>query len=100
MSEYKYEGGVPQGRPFSLLGLRGEGNRSFSSLRKNNMQDEDNQDVTPEESTPDAMPASEPAPQTDVAAAHAADDSLLVQNLTLVAFAVLAMSHIAPNLFG
>ena len=65
------------------------------------MQDEDNQEVTPEESTPEAMPAPEPTSQTDVAAAQAADDSLLVQNLTLLAFAVLAISHITGGqLFG
>ena len=68
------------------------------------MQDEETQVPADDQTTADPGEGQAPepaAPEGGVAAAQAADDSLLVQNLTLLAFGILAISHITGGqLFG
>ncbi len=61
------------------------------------MQDEDTQAPAPEAEVPEESSSDSSG---GVSAAEAADDTFLVQSLTVVAFAVMAMSFISPNLFG
>ena len=63
------------------------------------MQNEDTQVPADDQSTAPPEEASSES-SGNVSAAQAADDTFLVQSLTVVAFAVMAMSFISPTLFG